>query len=74
MLVQYYILGERFQLFASCVWCFMHMAVIGLFGQHVCNSVVHNKSTTLRNDLLIKGHANEGSPMYINSEAALERV
>ena len=74
MLVQYYILGERFQLYASCVWCFMHMAVIGLFGKHICNSIVHKIRSTLRNEVLIKGRTKEGSPVYIIGEAALERV
>jgi hypothetical protein len=26
--MQYFILDEHFQLYLSCVWCFMHMAVI----------------------------------------------
>ena len=26
--------GERFQLYLSCVWCFMHIAVTGLFELH----------------------------------------
>ena len=46
MIVQYFILGERFQLYLNCVWCFMHMATIGLFAQHICNSII-TKSTPL---------------------------
>ena len=35
---------------------------------------MHKISTTLRNEVLIKGHTKNGSPQYIISEAALERV
>lgn len=52
----------------------MHMAVIGLFGTHICNSVVHKIRTTLRNESYIKGHTAEGNPIYIISEAAVEDV
>ena len=75
--MQYFILGERFQLYLSCVWCFMHMAVIGLFGQHICNSIVHKIKTTLRNDeLATMQRQTDGSSKlrYVISEAALEAV
>ena len=52
----------------------MHMAVIGLFGTHICNSIVHKIRTTLRNESFIKGRTTEGNPIYIISEAALEDV
>ena len=74
MLVQYLILGDRFQLYEICVWCHMHIATIGLFGKHICNSIVHKISTTPHNDVLIKGLTEDGSPWYIISEAALENV
>ena len=52
------------------------MATNGLFGKHICNSVVHKISTTstLLNDVLIQGLTEDGSPLYIISEAALEKV
>ena len=52
----------------------MHMATIGLFGKHICNSIVYKISNTLRNDVLIKELTEDGSPRYIISEAALENV
>ena len=52
----------------------MHMATIGLFGKHICNSIVYKISNTLRNDVLIKGLTEDGSPLYIISEAVLENV
>jgi len=68
------ILGERFQLYLNCVWCFMHMATIGLFAHHICNSIIHKINTTLRNEEFIKGFTNDGKPKYVISEAALEAV
>lgn len=55
----------------------MHMAVIGLFGQHICNSIVHKIKTTLRNDeLATMQRQTDGSSKlrYVISEAALEAV
>ena len=55
----------------------MHMAVIGLFGQHICNSIVHKINTTLRNDQLATvQHQDDGTTKikYVISEAALEAV
>ena len=45
LVLQYFTLGERFQLYLSWLWCFMHMAVICLVGQHICNSIVHKINT-----------------------------
>ena len=74
MIVQYFILGERFQLYLNFVWCFMHMATIGLFAQHICNTIVHKINTTLRNDEIVKGSSSDGKPKYVISEANLEAV
>ena len=52
----------------------MHMASISLFGRHIYNSLVHKISTKLRNNVLTKGLTEDGSPRYIISEAALEKV
>jgi hypothetical protein len=52
----------------------MHMAVMGFFGTHICNSVVHKIRTTLRNERFIKGYTAEGTTIYKISEAALRGV
>ena len=72
--MQYKILGEHFQLYLNCVWCFMHMATIGLFAQHICNSIIHKINSTLRNDMFVKGKTKDGKPKYVISEARLEAV
>ena len=75
--MQFFILGERFQLYLSCVWCFMHMAVIGLCGKHICNSIVHKINTILRNHhLATMQRQADGTTKtkYVISEAALEAV
>ena len=56
LIVQYRVLGERFLIYSSIVWCFMHMATIGFFGRHFVSSVLYTVETTLRNDLYITGH------------------
>ena len=55
----------------------MHMAVIDLFGQHICNSIVHKIKTTLCNDQLATvQHQDDGATKikYIIIEAALEAI
>ena len=74
MIVQLRVLDERFQLYCSINWCFMHQATIGLFGQHIVKSVIYKVDTTLRNDSYTKGKTKEGRPRYLISEAALDAV
>ena len=51
------------------------MATIGIFGRHICNSIIYKISTTLRNDQSVKGPAAaDGGKRYIISQAALEAV
>lgn len=52
----------------------MHMATIGLFAQHICNSIIHKINSTLRNDKFVKGFTKDGKPKYVISEARLEAV
>ena len=71
-LVQYFILGERFQLYCCIPWCFMHQATIGLWGNHTVRSVVHLLETTLRNDRYVKGQTRDGNPKYIISKTGVD--
>ena len=73
-LVQYYILGERFQLFCSIPWCFMHQATIGLWGNHAVRSVVHKLESTVRNDRYAYGKTKEGKPKFIISNNMTEDI
>ena len=53
------------------------MPVIGHFGQHLCNSIVHKINITLRNNQLAKvQHQDDGTTKikYVISEAALEAI
>ena len=61
-------------MYLNCVWCFMHMTTIGLFAQHICNSIIHKINTTLRNDAFVKGSTKDGKPKYVISKASLEAV
>ena len=55
----------------------MHMAVIGLFGQHKCNSIAHKSTPSLRNDHLATTQLQDDGTTkikYVISDAALEAV
>jgi hypothetical protein len=65
---QYRILGERFQLYSSIVWCLMHQASIGLFGKHIVRAIIYLLETTLRNDMYVR----DGN--YIISKATIEAI
>ena len=67
------VLDERFQLYCSINWCFMHQATIGLFG-HVVKSVIHKVETTLRDKLYSKGKNADGQPVYIIGMPRLDGV
>jgi hypothetical protein len=73
-IVQLRVLDERFQLYTSINWCFMHAATIGLFGNHIVKAVVNKIKATLRNDLYTKGSFEDGRIKYFFSEAALDDV
>ena len=53
MIIQYFILGESFQLHLNCLWCFVHMATT------LC-SIEHKINTTLRNAAFVKGSTKDG--------------
>ena len=74
MIVQLRVLGERFQLYCSINWCFMHQATIGLVGHHIVPSIIYKIRKLLRNDLYTKGLTAEGNPRYLISEAMLDEV
>ena len=74
LIVQYRVLGERFQIYSSILWCFMHMATIGFFGKHFVSSVLYTVETTLRNDLYITGCNKKGEKKYFISMSMLEDV
>jgi len=62
--LQLRVLGERFQLYSSINWCFMHQATIGLFG-HLVKSVIYKVEMTLRHDSYSTGKTAEGQTKYI---------
>ena len=72
--MQLRVLDERFQLYTSINWCFMHQATIGLFGNHIVKAVVNKIKATLRNDSYTKGKFGDGRTKYFFSEAAQEEV
>ena len=63
LILQLRVLDERFQLYCSINWCFMHQATIGLFG-HVVKSMIHKVEITLR-DKYSKGTSKDGQPKYV---------
>ena len=73
-IVQFYVFGERFQLYSSIVWSFMHMATIGFFGKYFVSSVLYAIETTLRNDNYITGHKKNGDKNYLISTSMIEDV
>ena len=74
MILQLRVVDERFQLYCSINWCFMHQSTIGLFGEHVVKSTIYRIQTTLRNDSYTNGKTKDGGRKQLISEAALEAV
>ena len=73
MIVQLYVLDERFQLYCGINWCFMHQATIGLFG-HLVKAVIYKVEITLRNDSYVQGKTREGEPKHFISMSAFDGV
>ena len=73
LILQLRILDERFQLYCSINWCFMHQATIGLFG-HVVKSIIHKVEITLRDKLYSKGTSEDGQPKYVIGMPRLEGI
>ena len=73
VVLQLRVLGERFQLYCSINWCFMHQATIGLFG-HVVKSIIHKVEITLRDKLYSKGTSEDGQPKYVIGMPRLEGI
>ncbi len=65
VILQLYVLDERFQLYCEINWCFMHQATIGLFG-HLVKAVKYNVEITLRNDSYVQGKTHEGGPVWMH--------
>jgi hypothetical protein len=73
VIVQLYVLDERFQLYCGINWCFMHQATIGLFG-HLVKAVIYKVEITLRNDSYVQGKTREGDPKLFISMPAFDGV
>jgi hypothetical protein len=61
LILQLRVLDERFQLYCSINWCFMHQATIGLFG-HVVKSIIYKNEITLRDNCTARGQAKTDNP------------
>ena len=74
MIVQYFILGEHFQLYLNCVSCLLLFNAHG-YHRPLCSAHLQlNINTTLRNDEFFKGSIQDGKPKYVITEAGLEAV
>ena len=73
MIVQLYVLNERFQLYCGINWCFMHQATIGLFG-HLVKAVTYKVQNTLRDDSYVQGKTREVDPKLFISMPTFDSV
>jgi hypothetical protein len=44
--------------------CFLHLVVLGLFGQHVCKAVIHLIESILMKNEYTSAHGTKGQPGY----------